>query len=142
MRAGTVAPDFTVTDIDGHRLTLASLRGRPVLINFWATWCTPCRDELPMIESAYQAHRAQGLAVVAIDFKETPNTVRTFWSGLHLEPTPYVDGDGRVAALYGVGLSTSGLPVSVFVARDGTVAAFSPWALDPTYLNQQLAKIL
>ena len=142
MRAGTVAPDFIVTDIDGHRLTLGSLRGRPVLINFWATWCTPCRDELPMISSAYQAHAGQGLAVVAIDFKETSDTVRQFWSSLHLEPAPYLDGDGRVAALYGVGLKTSGLPVSVFVARNGTVSAFSPWELDQIYLDQQLAKIL
>jgi cytochrome c-type biogenesis protein len=142
IRAGAVAPDFTVTDVDGHQVTLASLRGRPVLINFWATWCTPCRDELPMIASAYQAHHGQGLTVVAIDFKETSETVRQFWSSLHLEPAPYLDADGGVAARYGVGLSTSGLPVSVFVARDGTVSAFAPWALDPTYLDQQLAKIL
>src|SRR5260370_3323097 len=114
MRPGAVAPDFTVTDVDGHRATLASLRGRPVLINFWATWCTPCRDELPMISSAYQAHAGQGLVVVAIDFKESSETVRQFWSSLHLEPAPYIDTDGPVAASYGVGLKTSGLPVTVF----------------------------
>ena len=142
MRAGVVAPDFTVTDVDGHPVTLASLRGRPVLINFWATWCTPCRDELPMISSAYQAHRAQGLVVLAVDFKESSETVRQFWNSLHLEPAPYLDAEGRVAASYGIGLKTIGLPVSVFVARDGTVSAFAPWALDPTYLDQQLAKIL
>src|SRR5256712_3890196 len=142
MRAGAVAPDFTVTDVDGHPVTLASLRGHPVLINFWATWCTPCRDELPMISSAYHAHGGQGLVVVAIDFKESADTVRQFWNSLHLEPAPYLDADGRIAALYGVGLKTSGLPVSVFVARDGTVSAFAPWALDPTYVDQQLAKIL
>ena len=142
IRAGAVAPDFTVTDVDGHQVTLASLRGRPVLLNFWATWCTPCRDELPMITSAYKAHRGQGLVVVAIDFKETRDAVSQFWKSLHLEPAPYIDADGGVAARYGVGLSTSGLPVSVFVARDGTVSAFAPWALDPTYLDQQLAKIL
>ena len=142
MRAGAVAPDFTLTDVDRHQVTLASLRGRPVLINFWATWCTPCRDELPMISSAYHAYGGQGLVVVAIDFKESSDTVRQFWNSLHLEPAPYLDADGRIAALYGVGLKTSGLPVSVFVARDGTVSAFAPWALDPTYLDQQLAKIL
>ena len=142
MRAGAVAPDFTLTDVDGHQVTLASLRGRPVLINFWATWCTPCRDELPIISSAYHAHGGQGLVVVAIDFKESSDTVRQFWNSLHLEPAPYLDADGRIAALYGVGLKTSGLPVSVFVARDGTVSAFAPWALDPTYLDQQLAKIV
>ncbi len=142
MRVGAVAPDFTVTDVDGHQVTLASLRGHPVLINFWATWCTPCRDELPMISSAYRAHGGQGLVVVPVDFKESADIVRQFWNNLHLEPTPYLDADGRVAALYGVGLKTSGLPVSVFVARDGTVSAFAPWALDPTYLDQQLAKIL
>ncbi|MDQ6883360.1 MAG: redoxin domain-containing protein [Candidatus Dormibacteraeota bacterium] len=142
LRVGKPAPPFRVTDIDGHQLSLADLRGKPVLVNFWATWCTPCREELPMIVSAYRAHRGQGFTVVAIDYKESPEVVKKFWEGLNLEPTPFVDPDGRTAAAYGVGLSTSGLPVSVFIARDGTVSAFSPWQLDPDTLAQQLKAIL
>ncbi len=142
VQVGKPAPAFTATDLDGHRVSLADLKGRPVLINFWATWCTPCREELPLIESAYRAYRDQGFTVVAVDYKESVGPVRKFWTDLHLEPPPILDPDGRIADAYGVGLSTTGLPVSVFVARDGTVSAFSPWALDPDYLARQLKAIL
>ncbi len=142
VQVGKPAPAFTMTDLDGHRVSLAALKGRPVLINFWATWCTPCREELPMIESAYRAHRDQGFTVVAVDYKESAAAVRKFWSDLKLEPAPFLDPDGRVADSYGVGLSSSGLPVSVFVARDGSVSAFAPWELDPDYLSKQLKAIL
>ena len=111
VQVGKQAPAFTVTDLDGHRVSLAALKGRPVLINFWATWCTPCREELPMIESAYRAHRDQGFTVVAVDYKESAGAVRKFWSDLKLEPVPFLDPDGRVADTYGVGLSSTGLPL-------------------------------
>jgi len=97
---------------------------------------------LPLIESAYRAYRDQGFTVVAVDYKESVGPVRKFWTDLHLEPPPILDPDGRIADAYGVGLSTTGLPVSVFMARDGTVSAFSPWALDPDYLARQLKAIL
>jgi cytochrome c-type biogenesis protein len=142
VRVGQAAPALTVTDVDGHQLNLRDLRGRPVLINFWATWCTPCRQELPLIVSAYRAHRLEGFAVVAVDYEESPQTVKKFWTDLGLEPAPFLDPDGKVAAAYGVGLSSSGLPVSVFVGRDGRVSAFAPWALDPDFLSAQLKRIL
>ena len=142
LQVGKPAPDFAATDLDGHPVSLAALKGRPVLINFWATWCTPCREELPMIESAYRAHRDQGFTVVAVNYKESADAVRKFWSKFELDPAPVLDPDGRIADLYGVGLTSTGLPVSVFVARDGSVSAFSPWALYPDYLSKQLKAIL
>ena len=142
VHVGQAAPAVTVTDIDGHQLKLQDLRGRPVLINFWATWCTPCREELPLIVSAYRAHRLQGFTVVAVDYEESPQVIKKFWTDLGLEPTPFLDPDGKVAASYGVGLSSSGLPVSVFVDRNGRVSAFAPWALDPDFLSAQLKRIL
>lgn len=143
LKPGQPAPAFTLKDLDGHPVSLTALRGRPVLINFWATWCTPCREELPMIDAAYQAHRDAGLMVVAIDFgDESAETVRAFWKQLHLTPTVALDPNGRVADAYGVGLKTTGLPVSVFVSRDGTISAYRPFALDSEYLEGQLKKIL
>ena len=142
LQVGKPAPAFVATDLDGHPVSLAALKGRPVLINFWATWCTPCREELPMIESAYREHRDQGFMVVAVNYKESPDAVRKFWSKLKLEPSPVLDPEGRIADVYGVGLNSTGLPVSVFVARDGSVSAFSPWALYPDYLSRQLKAIL
>jgi cytochrome c biogenesis protein CcdA/thiol-disulfide isomerase/thioredoxin len=143
LQPGEAAPAFSLTDLDGRPVSLTDFRGRPVLINFWATWCTPCREELPMIDAAYQAHRDAGLMVVAIDFgDESAETVRAFWKQLHLTPTVALDPNGRVADAYGVGLKTTGLPVSVFVSRDGTISAYRPFALDSDYLEEQLKKIL
>ena len=142
IQVGRPAPAFAVTAIDGHRVSLAALKGKPVLIYFWATWCIPCRDQLHMIMSAYRAHRDQGFTVLAIDYQESPEQVRRFWDDLHLEPTPLLDPDGWLAAAYSVGQRSSGLPVSVFVARDGRVNAYTPWALTLGSLNTQMAGIL
>src|SRR5947208_3738212 len=143
VQVGKPAPSFTVTDIDGHRVSLSQLKGKPVLISFWATWCVLCRDELPLIRDEYLAHHADGLEVVAIDWgDESADTVRRFWSSLKLQPAPFLDPDARAATAYGVTLSSTGLPVSVLVARDGTVSSFEPFPLTKEFLDPALQKIL
>src|SRR5205807_2012461 len=143
VQVGKPAPNFTLTDIDGHRVSLSQLKGKPVLISFWATWCVPCRDELPLIRDEYLAHRAEGFSVMAIDFgDESASTVRKFWGGYNLQPPPYLDADGHAATAYGVALSSTGLPVSVLVARDGTVSSYEPFPLTRGYLDAALAKVL
>ena len=143
VQVGKPAPSFTVTDIDGHRVSLSQLKGKPVLINFWATWCVPCRDELPLIRDEYLAHRAEGLTVIAINFgDESPDTVRKFWSSYRLEPSPFLDPDGSVAARYGVALNNTGLPVSVLVARDGIISSYEPFPLTKDFVDAALAKVL
>jgi len=83
------------------------------------------------------------LAVVAIDFgDESAATVRAFWDSMGLQPAPVLDPDGRVADAYGVGLKTSGLPVSVFIARDGSVSTYWPFTLDQDVLDSKLKTIL
>ncbi len=143
VQVGKPAPAFTLTDIDGRRVSLSQLKGKPVLINFWATWCVPCRDELPLIRDEYLAHRAEGLEVVAIDWgDESAATVRSFWKRWNLQPAPFLDPDGRAATAYGVTLSSTGLPVSVLDARDGTVSSYEPFPLTREYLDPALTKIL
>jgi cytochrome c-type biogenesis protein len=143
LKAGQPAPAFSLTDLNGQPVSLAGLRGKAVLVTFWATWCAPCRQELPLISSAYQAHQEQGLAVVAVDFgDESADTVRAFWNSMGLQPAPVLDPGGRVADAYGVGLKTSGLPVSVFIARDGSVSTYWPFTLDQGVLDSKLKSIL
>jgi cytochrome c-type biogenesis protein len=143
VQVGKPAPGFSLTDIDGHPVSLAELRGKPVLVSFWATWCLPCRDELPIIQQAYLAHRDQGFTVVAIDFgDESAATVRTFWQSMHLQPAPVLDPDGRAGLAYGVTLSTTGLPVSVLVDRSGDVSSYEPFPLTRDYLESALQKVL
>jgi peroxiredoxin len=103
----------------------------------------PCREELPLIRDEYLAHRQQGLAVVAIDFgDESKDTIKNFWTSLKLQPPPVLDPEGKASNAYGVTLGSSGLPVSVLIARDGTVSSYEPYPLTRDYLDPALAKIM
>jgi len=144
VQVGKPAPGFTLTDLSGHTISLAALKGHPVLVSFWATWCVPCRDELPLIRDEYLAHRQQGLSVVAIDYgDESSDTIRAFWTAMKLQPDPVLDPDGQAARAYGVSVTLStGLPVSVLVAKDGTVSSYEPYPLTREFLDPALAKVL
>jgi len=143
VKVGEAAPDFTLNNLDGRYVSLSGLKGKPVLISFWATWCVPCRDELPLIRDEYLAHRAQGLEVVAINFgNESPDTIRRFWTSMNLQPPAVLDPYGKASDAYGVALKSSGIPVSVLVARDGTVSSYEPFPLTRDFLDPALQKIL
>jgi cytochrome c-type biogenesis protein len=143
VKVGQPAPNFTLTNADGETVSLTTMKGHPVLVSFWATWCAPCREELPLIRDEYLAHRQQGLEVVAIDFgDESSDTVKKFWTSMKLLPAPVLDPDGTASNAYGVTLSSTGLPVSVLVAKDGTVSSYYPAPLTADYLDPALAKIL
>ena len=139
---GNQLPAVTVTGLDGHRLDLSSLHGQPAVITFWATWCVPCKEELPMFAAAYRAHRDQGLNLVAINYEESPGAISRFWKDLGLEPPPYLDPDGSVAHRFGVGLQQTGLPVTILVARDGNVQVVLPGEITGADFNVRLNQLL
>jgi cytochrome c-type biogenesis protein len=139
---GRPAPAITLTSLDGHRTSLAAMRGKPIVITFWATWCIPCRDELPLFASAYRAHRAEGLELVAVDYEESPGPIRKFWTDLGLEPAPFLDPDGSAAHHFGVGLRQTGLPVTVLVGRDGNVQSVLPGQVDAGQFTEGLGRLL
>ena len=137
---GNPAPDFTATKFDGGRLTLSSLKGRPVLVNFFASWCTQCAHELPFMEQAYERHRAGGFVIVAVNSLESGDGAG-FYSRLGLTfPAVHDPGNpGRIALAYGV---TSSLPLSVFIAKDGRVDLIQIGALTPDLLEQEIQKLI
>jgi cytochrome c-type biogenesis protein len=139
---GRPVPTVTITGVKGNEVSLASLRGRPVIVTFWATWCVPCRDELPLFASAYRSNRSQGLDLVAIDYEESTDAVSRFWKELGLEPDPYVDPNGGVARRFGIGLQQTGLPMTFLLGRDGRVRAVFPGQVDPALFNTRLEEIL
>lgn len=139
---GRPAPRVALSGVDGRRLDLASLRGRPVVVTFWATWCEPCRAELPLFADVYRQHRAEGLALVAVDYGEAPGRVGEFWHDLHLEPAPYLDPDGAVASSFGVGLQETGLPMTVLVGRDGRVVSVLAGQADPERFRAGVSDVL
>lgn len=112
---GGAAPPFTLATLDGHQVGLESLRGRPVLINFWASWCTPCRREMPLIQQTAAQHPK--LAVLLVDERDEQGAAKSFVEQLHIRSTVLFDGDGAIGDRYGI----SGLPTTVFVRPDGSL---------------------
>jgi thiol-disulfide isomerase/thioredoxin len=142
---GAPAPDFEAVDLaTGDSISLhRKYHGAVTLVNIWATWCAPCREELPAISQGYERYRSKDFQVVAIDYgDEDESTVESFWSGLRLVPQPYLDPDLKAATAYGVGLKSTGLPVSVLIDRQGKVAAYEPYPLTSDFIDQALSKIL
>ncbi len=113
------APDFELEDMDGNRHRLSELRGKVVVLNFWATWCGPCREELPSLEALYRDLRDRGFEVLAINQWETPDQVFSYMGQIDVFPTfPILfDRDSHVSELYGI----RGLPTTLVVDRQGRV---------------------
>jgi len=116
-RLGSLAPNFLVTGLDGQPIDLESLRGRPVWINFWASWCAPCRAESPEIKAAYERHADSGLVVLAVDVGEDPATVADYVAKASLPFAVGLDRTTAVAAMYRV----RGLPTHFFVDEGGVL---------------------
>jgi peroxiredoxin len=135
---GALAPDFTLPNLRGETVSLSSLRGQPVVINFWATWCPPCRDELPTLRSAYAQHREQGLEILAVDVREGRETVAALAADLDLDFPILLDDSGAVADIYQV----RGTPTSLFVGPDGVVTARHLGPLDQETLASYLAPLV
>ena len=109
------APAFRLPDPDGRGVNLREHRGKVVFLNFWATWCGPCRIEMPEMERLYQEFKARGFAILAVDFRESPAQVQRFAQELKLTYPVLIDEDGSVFQAYLV----RGLPATYFIDRKG-----------------------
>jgi peroxiredoxin len=109
------APGFSLKGIDGRTYSLDAYRGKVVVLNFWATWCIPCRAEMPDLEHEARAHRSDPVAVVGVDWKESAGPVQEFTRGLGLTYPILLDSDGRAYDAYHV----SALPTTFIVDGAG-----------------------
>jgi thiol-disulfide isomerase/thioredoxin len=115
-RIGATAPDFEWTGLDGKTLRLSSYRGRIVVVNFWATWCQPCREELPALQRV--AASEPDVVVLEVDLMEPSDKARSFLDSLGLDRLqPVLDSDGATTRRYGV----LGLPSTFFVDKQGVI---------------------
>jgi cytochrome c biogenesis protein CcmG/thiol:disulfide interchange protein DsbE len=131
------APDVNFATLDGKRLTLHSYLGKPVLVNFFATWCVPCKAELPLIQSRYVQLHARGLEVLGADEEERAAQVRAF-AARHGVTYPVVIDDGAGVNAYG----GHAIPTSLFIDRSGVLRAVHVGQMTPDGLDADLAKIL
>jgi cytochrome c biogenesis protein CcmG/thiol:disulfide interchange protein DsbE len=137
---GSPAPDFSTQTLAGATVRLSQLHGKPVLLNFWATWCTACEVEMPEFQRASERYGSQGMTVVAVNYHETNTAeMRIFLKRLGARFPAVYDPDGRIATAYGVAI---GLPVSVFIDRSGKVAFIQVGQMSTTLLDNKARSIL
>lgn len=119
LEVGMQAPDFVLTDLTGKEVHLSQFRGKGVILNFWSTWCKPCRAELPMMESFYQEnHHGNGIEILAVSInRDRDNTVKDFAERLGLSFPVLLDFQKKVAKLYRVFL----VPTSFLIDRRGVI---------------------
>jgi cytochrome c biogenesis protein CcmG/thiol:disulfide interchange protein DsbE len=137
-RVGQPAPDFALADLDGNPLQLGDLRGRPVIINFWASWCGPCIEEFPLLQAAASRHRADDLAVVGIVYRDNSEAARAFLARLGATWPAAMDPGEQVAESFGI----YGPPETFFIDRDGVVRGRQIGQLTAADLDRQLALAL
>jgi cytochrome c biogenesis protein CcmG, thiol:disulfide interchange protein DsbE len=118
--AGKLAANFTLKDLKGDQISLASLRGKVVFLNIWATWCAPCREEMPSIESLYNDFKSnKDFVVLAVSQDTDGDTVRPFVEQNHLRFTVLLDPRNEVGERYDV----NGIPETFIIGRDGRIVA-------------------
>ncbi len=118
---GTKPPDFNGRTTDGRTVSLASLRGKAILLNFWATWCGECRPEMPLFEQLHREFAAQGLSVVGINAREGSLAIQRYAKELGLTFPLVLDPKGEINASYGV----IGLPTTFLIGRNGQAVALA-----------------
>src|SRR5271165_5743814 len=132
--SGNLAPDFTVTDLDGRKLTLSDFKGKVVLLNFWATWCAPCRAEIPHFVEMQTKYRSQGFQVIGISMDDDAKPVREFYQQYKLN-YPVAIGNDQLAEKFG---GVFGLPVNFIIDREGRIHSRYPGAADLAVFDRDI----
>lgn len=112
-----LAPPFTLRAISGEEINLIDLRGAPVVINFWATWCVPCALEMPELQAVYEQYQARGLRILGVNLGESPEAIKAWQESLGLSFDLLLDPPQKIAALYYL----RGQPSTYIVSPRGTI---------------------
>jgi peroxiredoxin len=137
VQAGAAAPELRLSKLKGGLVSLSDYRGRVLLLNFWATWCPGCVEELPALEKLYKKHEAGGLSVLAASLDEKRDPVAAFVEKLGLT-FPIVMADAKAAAAYRV----AGLPMSYLIGSDGVVRKRYAGVVDPATIENDILGLL
>jgi thiol-disulfide isomerase/thioredoxin len=133
-----MSPTFSLTDLNGRNLELSTYRGKVVLLDFWATWCGPCRIEIPGFVGLQDRYREEGLAVIGISLDDGPEPVREFYREFKMN-YPVAMGDDKVSELFG---GILGLPTTFLIGRDGRIYAKHVGATDISVFEEEIKELL
>ncbi len=138
VNVGELAPDFTLVDLEGNQVTLSDFRGKTVFLNFWATWCPPCRAEMPEMEAVYQEYKDKGVVVIGVDIMEAESEVRQFVEQGGYSWTFVLDTSGEVAGNYEI----AAIPTSFFIDREGVIQVVNIGAMTKRAMEDKLAEAM
>lgn len=114
---GKKAPEFTVKNLSGKSVPLSAFKGKPILLNFWATWCPYCREERPSLNSLYREYKDRGLVIISVSTDRSPQKVRAYLERIPMNFIILMDNDSKAARLYGV----YSLPTNFLIDREGII---------------------
>lgn len=138
---GHPAPDFTLTpwnSSSGQSIHLSSLKGKPVVLNFWASWCDPCNEETPLLQTTWQQYQADGVVFIGIDYQDQQPAAEQFLQKYHVTYLAGPDTSGRISVDFGV----SNVPTTVFIDRSGVVASLHLGEIDAKTLQNEIQQLL
>lgn len=135
---GDVAPDFVLAQLGGTPIQLSKLRGKTVLVNFWASWCEPCREEMPDIQRFYQKYKNQDVVVLAVNIKESDDVAKAYFKNNNLSMPVLFDRTAEVPGGYRV----TAYPESYFVNKEGKIGALSVGIMNFAQLEEKFKATL
>jgi peroxiredoxin len=132
-----IAPDFALIDMQGNKHRLSDYRGQGVFLNFWGTWCPPCKKEMPYINNQYHQYKDKGIQVLTVDINESPLAVKQFADRLKLDFPIMIDTDEEVMNTYGIDL----LPATILIDKNGKVVNIHTGELTENRIREFMEKI-
>ena len=135
---GGMAPDFTLTSFEGETITLSELRGQVVVINFWASWCPPCREEAPYLERTWRKYKDQGVFFIGVDYADTESKALAYLDEFDITYFNGPDIGTRISHAYRM----DGVPETYYVAKNGELAGVKIGPLAPPELDQKIEELL
>lgn len=135
---GETAPNFSLQQLDGKEVKLADLRGKGVVLNFWGSWCVPCKTEMPELEKQSQAFTSKGVVFTGVNIGESPITVKQFVDQVGVTFPIWLDQQREITRLYNIGP----IPTTFFIDKDGVVKDVVIGQMNAAIIQEKVAKIL
>lgn len=137
-REGSTAPDFTLTGLDGEKVSLSDYRGKAVMVNFWGSWCEPCAREMPAIQRQYEKWKDHGLVVLGLNLDESKVTVQSFVKQTNVTFPVLLDKELRMRDRYAV----KNYPTTFFIDPNGKIVKIAVLEMDDTFIEQTIRPML
>lgn len=138
VKVGKAAPNFSLQQLNGPDMALGDLKGKGVVLNFWGTWCEPCKKELPALQQQYDQFKDKGLVVVGVNIGESPVAVEPFVKQFGVNFPILLDSQSQITKLYRIGP----IPTTFFISPDGDVEEIFIGQLNEAMIAQKVSKIL